>query len=311
MHLVIRRLLEAIVTILGAITIVFLILRLTPGDPAEIILGEYATPELVEQTRKELGLNKSIPEQYVIFLGDLITGDLGRSVMLRQDVTSLVTSSLKYTFELAIASIFVTIAVGIPLGLVAAIWRNSIADYFAMFTALIGVSMPSFWLALVVIYIFSFNLGWFPVQGAGEEGFIDRIHHLMLPAGVLGIGAAGLTARTTRSAVLEMLSEDYVRTARAKGLRESRVVWSHVFRNALIPILTVLGITFGQLLAGSAVIEIVFGRPGLGKLLVDSILARDYPLSQGLVIVFLLVITTVNLVVDMSYGILDPRIRAN
>ena len=308
-QLIARRGLQSILTILGAITIVFLILRLTPGDPVEIILEDYATPELVAQTREQYGLDKSIPEQYAIYLKNLVTGDLGRSIVLRQDVTTLIRASFWHTFELAFAAIIVTIIVGVPLGLVAAIWRNTIADYLAMVTALLGISTPNFWLALIMIYVFSFELQWFPVQGAGE-GFVDRVHHLLLPAIVLGIRSAALTARTTRSAILEILGEDYVRTARAKGLRETRVIWTHVFRNALIPVLTVLGIFFAQLLAGAAVIEIVFGRPGLGKTLVDSILARDYPLSQGLIIVFLLAVTVVNLLVDISYGFIDPRVRS-
>ena len=312
MSLVAGRLVQASLTIFGALTIVFLILRLTPGDPARIILGEYATPELLATVRAQYGLDKSIPEQYLVYLKNVATGNFGRSLSLRSNVTSLIGSALPSTIALALGSLLVTVVIGIPLGIISALKRNTVADYASMVIALLGIAAPNFWIALLMIYFLSYKLGWFPIQGAGTPGDpLSQLRHLVLPAIALGTRSAALVARTTRSAMLDVLSEDYVRTARAKGLAERTITRAHVFRNALIPIITVLGIYFGQLLGGATVIEIVFGRPGLGKLLVDSILMRDYPLSQALIVTFLVVIVAVNLATDMLYGLVDPRIRAS
>jgi ABC-type dipeptide/oligopeptide/nickel transport system permease component len=306
------RLIQSLFTIIGATTVVFLILRFTPGDPAQIMLGDYATPQLVAQVRHQWGLDKPIAVQYFLYLQHLVTGNFGHSFVLQQDVGGLIASSVKYTFALAIAAMIVTCLIGIPLGLIAARKRNSVADYISMLVALVGICTPDFALALVIIYVFSYELGWFPVQGTGNSGdFPGEFHHLILPAFALGIRSAALVARTTRSAMLEVLGEDHVRTARAKGLAEPVVVRAHVWRNALIPIITILGIYFGQILGGATVIEIVFGRPGLGKLLIGSILARDYPLSQGLIIVFLVGVVIVNLITDLLYGFVDPRLRSS
>lgn len=308
--LVLGRLFQSFVTIFGAITVVFLILRLTPGDPAQIILGDYATPELIERVREQYGLDKPIYEQYLLYIKNVATGDFGNSLFLKLPVVTLIKSAIPHTIILALAAMVITGLVGVPLGLIAALKRNTIADYASMLISMLGISTPEFWLALISIYFLSYKLGWFPVQGSGsQEGVLSVAHHLVLPAATLGIRSAALVARTTRAAILEVLNEDYVRTARAKGLAYRDVVRGHVVRNGLIPIMTVLGIYFGQLLGGATVAEIVFGRPGLGKLLVDSILARDYPLSQALIIVFLLAVTLVNLVVDLAYGFLDPRLR--
>ena len=311
MTLVAGRLVQAGLTIFGALTIVFLILRLTPGDPAQIILGEYATPELLATVRAQYGLDKSIPEQYLVYLKNVATGNFGRSLSLRSSVTTLIGSALPSTIALAMASLLVTVLIGIPLGIISALKRNTIADYASMVIALLGIAAPNFWVALLMIYFLSYKLGWFPIQGAGAPGDpLSQLRHLVLPSIALGTRSAALVARTTRSAMLDVLGEDYVRTARAKGLAERTITRAHVFRNALIPIITVVGIYFGQLLGGATVIEIVFGRPGLGKLLVDSILMRDYPLSQALIVTFLVVIVAVNLATDMLYGLVDPRIRA-
>lgn len=308
---ILRRLFQSAITILGAVTVVFLILRLTPGDPTSIILGDYATPELVARVNAQYGLDKSIPEQYFVFMKNSFTGDFGNSLFLKSDVLMLVRSALPHTVLLAVAALLVTALVGIPLGIISALKRNTVTDYIAMVTAMVWVATPSFWLALLVIYVLSYRLGWFPIQGIGEGGIGDRLHHLILPAVVLGIRSAALVARTTRSAILEVMNEEHVRTARAKGLSNYNVFKGHVWRNALIPIVTILGLDFGQLLGGSTIIEIVFGRPGIGKLLVEAILTRDYPLSQALIVTFLLAVTFVNLLTDIAYGFVDPRLRTD
>ncbi len=302
---------QSLLTILGAVTVVFLVLRLTPGDPAQIMLGDYATPELVATIHHQWGLDKPIATQYFLYMEHVLTGNFGHSYVLQQDVGALILSSVQYTLALALAAMVITCVVGIPLGLIAAQKRNSVADYVSMLIAMFGIATPDFALALVIIYVLSYKLSWFPVQGAGNSGdYVGELHHLILPAFALGIRSAALVARTTRSAMLEVLGEDHVRTARAKGLAERVVIRSHVWRNALIPILTILGIYFGQVLGGATVIEIVFGRPGLGKLLIGSILARDYPLSQGLIVVFLIGVVVVNLITDVLYGFVDPRLRS-
>jgi ABC-type dipeptide/oligopeptide/nickel transport system permease component len=310
MNHVIQRLAQSVLTVFGALTIVFLVLRLTPGDPTAIMLGDYATPELVATLRKQYGLDKPLPVQYVVFLKNTVTGDFGQSLSQKTSAMSVIRGALPYTVELALAAMLVTCVVGIPLGMIAALKRNTVADFAAMVIALLGVAMPGFLLALLMIYLFSFRLGWFPVQGAGEnEGVGSMLHHLVLPAIALGFQSAALVARTTRSALLAVLGEDYIRTAHAKGLAPRTVVREHALRSALVPILAVLGLFFGQLLGGAGVAEIVFSRPGLGKLLINAILLRDYPLSQALIAVFLVGVIGVNFLTDTLYGFADPRLR--
>jgi glutathione transport system permease protein len=301
---------QAALTMVGALTILFLILRLTPGDPAEIMLGEYATPDLVATVRERYGLDRPLPIQYLIYVGNIATGRFGVSYSRNQDVMTLLATALPYTVALAVAAIAVTCAIGLPLGVLAALKRNTVADVASMAIALFGVAAPGFLLALVLIYALSYQLGIFPVRGAGEGSDpLTQLHYLALPALALGFQSAALIARTTRSSLLGVLGEDYLRTARAKGLAPPTLLRVHAFRNALIPILAVLGIQFGQLLGGAGVIEIVFGRPGLGKLLIDAILSRDYPLSQALISVTLAGVILVNLVTDVLYGFVDPRAR--
>ena len=310
MNRIIARLGQAVLTVFGALTVVFLVLRLTPGDPVQIILGDYATPELTAALRAQYGLDKPLPVQYVVFLKNTATGNFGRSLSQHTSVASVIGGALPYTVVLAVAAMIVTCLVGIPLGIVAALKRNSLADFAAMLIALLGIATPGFLLALLLIYVLSYRLGLFPVQGAGEgAGAGSALHHLVLPAVALGFQSAALVARTTRSALLTVLGEDYIRTAQAKGLSRGAVLWSHTLRAALVPILAVLGLYLGQLLGGAGVIEIVFGRPGLGKLLVSAILARDYPLSQGLIAVFLVAVIAVNFLTDTLYGFADPRLR--
>lgn len=305
-----ERLAQAVLTIFSALTVVFLVLRLTPGDPVQIILGDYATPELTAILRAQYGLDQPIPVQYLVFLKNTLTGNFGVSLSQKTSVVSVIGSALPYTVALAVAAMLVTCLIGIPLGIVAALRRNTFADFASMMIALLGIATPGFLLALLLIYVLSYRLGIFPVQGAGEGGSPgDVLRHLALPAVALGFQSAALVARTTRSALLAVLKEDYVRTAHAKGLPGRTVLRSHTLRSALVPIIAVLGLYFGQLLGGAGVVEIVFGRPGLGKLLVGAILARDYPLSQALIAVFLVAVIGVNFATDTLYGFADPRLR--
>jgi len=305
---IVARLGQAILTIFGALTIVFLIMRLTPGDPVQIMLGDYVTPQLTATIRKQYGLDKPLPVQYYTFIKNTVTGNFGMSITQQTSVTTVIRASLPYTVELAIAAMLATCLIGIPLGVIAALNRNKFADFAAMIIALLGVATPGFFLALLMIYLLSYRLGWFPVQGAGT-GFWSNIHHLILPAVALGFQSSALVARTTRSALLAVLGDDYIRTAYAKGLSNFTVVRSHALRAALVPILAVLGLYFGQLLGGAGIAEIVFGRPGLGKLLIDAILQRDYPLSQALIFVFLVAVIGINFITDTLYGFADPRLR--
>lgn len=310
MWYIVTRLAQAILTMIGALTILFLIVRLTPGDPALIMLGDYATPELVATINERYGLDKPLPVQFVIYVANVATGNFGVSYSRNLDVMTLVSGAWPYTATLAAASIVVTSAIGLPLGILAALKRNTIADVASMAIALLGVAAPGFLLALVLIYFLSYQLGLFPVRGAGEGGDITaQLRALTLPALALGFNSAALTARTTRSSLLGVLGEDYLRTARAKGLAQWPLLWGHAIRNALIPVLAVLGLQFGQLLGGAGVIELVFGRPGLGRLLIDAILSRDYPLSQALITVLLAGVIVVNLLTDILYGFVDPRVR--
>lgn len=309
MNQLIRRLLQAILTIFGALSIVFLILHLTPGNPVEIMLGDYASPQLIATINRQYGLDRPLPVQYYMFLKNTVTGNFGMSITQQMSVTSVIRSQLPYTVELAIAAMLVTCLIGIPLGVIAALKRNTIADFAAMVIALLGVVTPGFFLALLMIYLLSYRLGWFPVQGVGNGSIGSSLHHLVLPAIALGFEASALVARTTRSALLAVLSEDYIRTAHAKGLSGWAVTRAHALRAALVPILAVLGLYFGQLLGGAGVAEIVFARPGLGKLLINAILQRDYPLSQALIALFLVAVIAVNFVTDTLYGFADPRMR--
>jgi ABC-type dipeptide/oligopeptide/nickel transport system permease component len=304
------RVLQAAVTLVGALTVMFLILRLTPGDPVQIMLGDYRTPELEATLKARYGLDQPLPVQYVIYVGNVLTGQFGVSYWRNQDVTSLVSAVLPYTLQLAVAAVAVTCLLGLPLGVLAALKRNTLADVTSMVIALLGVAAPGFLLALVLIYVLGYWLGLFPIQGAGEgTDLLSQLRYLVLPAVALGFNSAALLARTTRSALLGVLSEDYLRTARAKGLRPAALLRVHAFRNALIPVLAVLGLQLGQLLGGAGVIEIVFNRPGLGKLLIDAILSRDYPLSQALLAVLLSGVIVINLITDVLYSLVDPRLR--
>jgi len=299
-----RRVLAVMPVLFGVTLAVFSMLFLVPGDPVKMMLAEFVTnPDQVAQMRAQLHLDEPILQQYGRFVGNAVRGDLGTSIRSRRPVATEIAENVGSTAQLALASMAVAIGLGIPLGLVAALGRNSWLDVAAMVVALLGVAMPSFWLGLLLIFAFSLHLGWFPATGGGD------LHHLVLPAVTLGMIAAAIIARLTRSSMLEVLGQDYVRTARAKGLAWWGVVVRHALKNALIPIVTIFGLQFGNLLAGAVIVETVFSRPGLGRLVVGGILAKDFPLVLGAVLFVAVAYVLINVLVDVAYAFVDPRIR--
>ena len=284
--------------------IVFLMLYMLPGDPAEALLGpNVVSADQVEQLREQLGLNDPLHIQYGRFLGGALRGDFGRSLRSRRPVFEELLTQLPATLELTFGAMGLAIAIGFPLGLLAALRPNTWIDSLSMLIAVAGLAMPSFWLCLLLIFFFSVHLGWFPATG---QGGLER---LVLPVFALGYYAASLIARLVRSATLEVLRQDYITTARAKGLAGSVVMYRHVMRNALIPVITILGVQFGFLLGGTVIVETIFGRPGIGRLLIDGILYQDYRVVQATIIFIAMGFLTTNLVVDIIYGLIDPRIR--
>jgi ABC-type dipeptide/oligopeptide/nickel transport system permease component len=299
-----RRLLAVVPVLFGVTLAVFSMLFLVPGDPVKIMLAEFVTtPDQVARMRAQLHLDEPVLQQYGRFVGNALRGDLGMSIRSRRPVATEIGENLGSTGRLALASMVVAIALGVPLGLIAALGRNSWLDVAAMGVALLGVAMPSFWLGFLLIFVFSLHLGWLPATGGGD------LPHLVMPAVALGTIAAAIIARLTRSSMLEVLGQDYVRTARAKGLGGFAVVVRHALRNALIPVVTVFGLQFGNLLAGAVIVETVFSRPGLGRLIVGAILSKDFPLVQGTVLFVATAYVLINVVVDMAYAYVDPRIR--
>lgn len=298
-----RRLAMLIPILFGVSILVFLVMRLIPGDPARQSLGPEATGDQVEALRKAWRLDEPVPVQYFSWLERALTGDLGRSTVSRVPVVEELASRFPATLELTLAAMVVSIVVGLSFGIAGAVWHNSPIDRLTTLTALLGICTPSFWLGLLLLLAFSVKLNWFPAAGAGG------ISHLVLPALTLGIGAAAIVARVTRSSMIEVLADDYIRTARSKGMRERAVVTQHALKNAMIPVLTILGLEFGGLLAGSVVTETVFSYPGIGQLLIKSIGNRDFPIVQGALLLFSLQFVIINLVVDLLYAKADPRIQ--
>jgi len=299
-----RRLLAVIPVLFGVTLAVFSMLFLVPGDPVKIMLAEFVTtPDQVAQMRAQLHLDEPILKQYGRFVLNALRGDLGTSIRSRRAVSTEIGENVGSTAQLALASMAVAVAIGVPLGLMAALLRNSWLDAGSMIVALLGVSMPSFWLGLLMIVTFSLHLGWFPATGGGD------LWHLVLPSVTLGMIASAIIARLTRSSMLEVLGQDYVRTARAKGLAWWGVVVRHALKNALIPVITIFGLQFGNLLAGAVIVETVFSRPGLGRLIVGGILAKDFPLVQGTVLFVAAAYVMINVLVDIAYAFVDPRIR--
>lgn len=299
---IVRRLLLTAPVVIGVSILIFLIIRLIPGDPAIAIAGVQATKEYIEQIRKELHLDQSLPVQYAIFVRNLARGDLGNSTLTRRPVAVELRERFPRTVELTLLALFVASVVGITAGIISATKRYSLFDNLSMLVALFGVAAPVFWLALMLQLLFAVHLGLLPATGRGT--FL----HLILPSITLGMATAGLIARITRSSMLEVLRQDYITTARAKGLAEKVIIYKHALKNALIPVVTIMGLQFGILLGGAVLTETVFAWPGVGRLLVDSILARDYPVVQGAVMVLAFSFVLINLVVDLIYAFLDPRI---
>ncbi|MCE5207976.1 MAG: ABC transporter permease [Chloroflexi bacterium] len=300
---IIRRILMLIPILLGVSFLVFAIAEVTPGDPVVIMLGTRATPEKIASLRAELHLDDPFFQRYLRFVWNAAHGDLGRSIRGQTPVLQEILDRLPSTAQLALAAIVFATCIGIPTGVIAAQFRGKFLDSAAMLSALIGLSIPSFWLAIILIIIFGINLKWVSVTGG--SGFKD----LILPAFTLGLSPAAVLARLTRSSVLEVKEEDFVRTARGKGLKEQVIQFRHILRNALIPVITYLGLLFAELLGGTVFIESVFARPGLGRFAINAISARDFPQVQGLVLFIASFYVFMNLLVDLLYGVIDPRIR--
>lgn len=303
LRFVARRLLHLVPVLLGTSFLVFLLVHLVPGDPVRVMLQDVGSPEQVERLRQQLGLDRPMYVQYADFVARAVRGDLGRSIHTRRPVFQEIAFRVPYTVRMAVTATLVAVAMGIVLGSVAATHHLSALDYGTMAVALAGVSLPSFWFGLVLILIFSLHLRWLPPAGA------DSLLHLILPAITLGSGAAAIIARLTRSSMLEVLRQDYIRTARAKGVADRRLVYRHALKNAMIPVVSIVGLQFASLLGGAVIVETVFGWPGIGRLAVDAIFNRDIPVIQGVVLVAAVIFVLVNLVVDLIYGLLDPRIR--
>jgi len=299
----IRRFLLAVPVLIITALLVFLALHLSPGDPVDVIVGPIAPQEVRDRVRTELGLDRPLPIQFVVYMSHVVQGDLGQSILSRRPVGNMIQEKLPVTLELGVAAFALTYLLAIPLGTLAALNRNSFLDWFSMVLALMGVSTPGFWLALLLIYAFAVHLRVLPPTGSGG------IKYLILPTLALGLPRVGRVARITRSSLLEVVGQDYIRTARAKGLTERAIVLVHALRNALIPIISLMGLDLGYILGGSVVIESVFARPGIGAMMLDAIYSRDFPVLQGCMFVLALAIVLGNIIADLAYVVVDPRIR--
>jgi ABC-type dipeptide/oligopeptide/nickel transport system permease component len=299
----IRRLLLTVPVLLGVATLVFSLVHFVPGDPAQAMLGDGASAQDIAELRASLGLDKPLIEQYVTFIRQAIGGDLGRSFRTGQPVTTMIIERMPATAELAVAAMIVAIVIAVPLGVVAAVWRGTAVDYGAMTFALAGVSIPNFGLGPLLAIVFAVELGWLPVSGRGT------LAHLVLPAISLGLALAAILARMTRASLLDELNELYVRAARARGVSRAAAITSHALRNSLVPLVTILALQFGAVLTGAVITETIFAWPGIGRLLIQSIGFRDYPMVQGCILLIAVTYVTVNLITDLLYGALDPRIR--
>jgi peptide/nickel transport system permease protein len=290
---------------------VFALTRLASGDPIALLLGDQATAEDIAQARVQYGLDKPLLTQFGYWIKEVAQGNLGQSIFLQRPVTQALAERAEPTFFLATFAVTIAALIGIPCGLIAAVWRGRLVDQIFSAVAMLGASVPSFWMGLILIQVFAVWLGWFPASGYGDPGvpFIERLHHLVLPATVLGVLNSALIIRFTRASVLDILNEDYVRTARSKGLSERVVILKHVLRNALVPIVTVLGLTLALMIGGAVVTETVFNLPGVGNLVVRAVLRRDYPVIQGTLLVIAGIYVLINLMIDLIYMIVDPRIR--
>jgi ABC-type dipeptide/oligopeptide/nickel transport system permease component len=298
-----RRLLLTVPVLIGVATLVFALIHLVPGDPAQAMLGESASQEEIESLRHALGLDRPLLEQYGAFMLGIAKGDLGSSFRYGTPVTREIRDRLWRTLQLAVAAMGVAILVAVPLGILAAVFRGTAVDHTSMTLALVGISMPNFWLGPLLAILFAVRLGWLPVAGTGS------LAHLVLPAVTLGAALAAILARMTRASLLDELRELYVVAARARGLSRARAILRHAFRNSLIPVVTIIGLQFGAVLTGTIITETIFAWPGVGRLLIQAITFRDYPLVQGCILFISFTYVLMNLLTDLSYGLLDPRIR--
>jgi glutathione transport system permease protein len=309
MAFLIRRLSLAVITLIAVLTLVFILVRIVPGDPAQVILGDQASREAIEALHQRLGLDQPILVQYGQFLSGALRGDWGVSMVTGQPVIQEVFKVLPWTFELTIVSLMIGIVFGVPLGVWAATHRNQALDYWVRVGSLLGLSFPPFLSAIVLLLVFAIAVPWFPVISARSGSPSAWIQSITLPAINLGLISAAYITRVTRSAMLEVLSQDYVRTAQAKGVPWPAVVWRHALRNALIPIVTIIGLYLSILIGNSVLTEIVFSRPGLGKLIVGALNQRDYTMLQGMMVIYTMLVVLVNLVTDLAYGLVDPRVK--
>ena len=306
---ILNRVVDAVPTVLLVLTLVFVALRILPGDPALAVLGENATAQQLADFRHRIGLDAPLWLQYLRFLLTSLTFDFGQSFASTFSVATLVRTNLPYTVELTLASTLLGTVLAIPLGVVAAVRRGQAVDSLARVFSLVGYAVPDFFLAAILLIVFALDLGWFPINGGGA-GFADRMWHLALPAVTLGLVKAAFVSRLTRGSLLEVVSKDYVRTARAKGATERQVIYGHALRNALLPVVTGLGLSVLSTLSGSVAVELIFGRPGLGSMLIGAIETRDYPVVQAGIVVFALFVVAVNMLMDVLYVLIDPRVGA-
>jgi peptide/nickel transport system permease protein len=292
--------------------LVFVLTRAASGDPVAVLLGDQATADDIARVRQQYGLDQPLPAQFGYWLREVASGNLGQSIFLQRPVTQALLERAEPTALLALLAVAIAAAIGIPCGVVSAVFRGRLIDQWCSGLAMLGASIPSFWLGLVLIQVFAVSLGWFPVSGYGapEAPLAERLHALVLPASVLGLLNSALILRFTRASMLDVLGEDYVRTARSKGLPETTVVLKHALRNALVPIVTVLGLTVALMIGGAVVTETVFGLPGVGSLLVNAVLRRDYPVIQGALLVVAVIYVLINFAIDLLYAIVDPRVQA-
>ena len=306
-----RRFTGLLLVLLIVAALVFFLTRLAPGDPAALMLGDQATAEDIARLRTAYGLDKPLLLQFFLWLKEVASGNLGQSIFLQRPVTQALFERAEPTFFLAMFSLAIAAAIGIPAGIASAVWRGRAVDQAVSGLAMLAANIPSFWLGLIFIQLFAVKLGWFPVAGYGapEAGFAERLRHLLLPAAVLGVVNSALITRFTRASMLDILDADFLRTARAKGLSERRVLLGHAFRNILVPMITVLGLTLALLIGGAIVTETVFGLPGIGNLVVSAVLRRDYPVIQGALLAVAAIYVLINLVIDVIYTLVDPRVR--
>ncbi len=306
----IKRLGFAVLTLFSVLTLVFLIVRILPGDPALVILGDQASTESVAALHHKLGLDKPLLVQYLTFMLRVVQGNLGTSMITGRSITSEIANVLPYTLELTVAALVLGVLLGVPAGVWAAVRRNRPADFVLRLVSLLGLSLPAFVASIILLMIFAIDLRWFPViSSGGDGGLVERLRQMALPTISLALIMMAYITRVTRSAMLEVLNQDFVRTARAKGASQYAVIWRHALGNCMIPITTVVGLYLGILIGNSVLTEIVFSRPGLGKLILNALTQRDYTLLQGMIVIYTLMVVVVNLITDLTYGFLDPRVQ--